>query len=204
MFFPFSYSTPKLFFNTGCWYVFVLSQPICWLDFFSLFWNVLFCLLFNHFPSPFEFSYFRQYLFIHLFISIVLSDLFADVFLGSFCLLLVVVLTPGVTSHFNWNLSDSKSSQLSRTLLSILADLSRVLVRTFSGLSLFFSSSVFFPVSSGQLKMFQRWLVSSSTSCSIKIVSLARFRYLSNFLFFFFIRQSVETTKSVDKFFFGY
>ena len=33
---------------------------------------------------------------------------------------------------FNWNLSDSKSPQISRTLLSILADLSNVVVWTIS------------------------------------------------------------------------
>ena len=53
------------------------------------------------------------------------------------------IFTPSEFSHqltlmvFNWNLSDSKSPQVSRTLLSILADLNNTVVWTVSPVLLF-------------------------------------------------------------------
>ena len=49
--------------------------------------------------------------------------------------------TPALSDGFLWRLSDSKSPQVSRTLLSILADLSNAIVWMFSAHSLISSSS---------------------------------------------------------------
>ena len=98
---------------------------------------------------------------------------------------------------FHWSLSDNNSPQVSRTLLSILANLNNAviwMVSTRPPMSKS-SSSIINPLVTYQAQ--QLLLISLSLSCSIFFCSLARSRYLSFFsLSFSFTLWSAGTAKS--------
>ena len=97
---------------------------------------------------------------------------------------------------FQSSLSNSKSPQFSRTLLSILVNINSAVVYMVSILSLIFCSPILFPGIWGPFKIYQPQLVSPFTSCSTVLLSLWKDPSIFQ-LFRFLLRWYVGTEKSI-------
>ena len=99
---------------------------------------------------------------------------------------------------FHWSLSNSESPKVSRTLLSILADLNNAVVWVVSALLISnFSSPHPKPLESFRVHRLQSVLPSTSCSIPLLVVWKGPSTYLSfRFLYFIFTLRSTRTTKS--------
>ena len=105
----------------------------------------------------------------HVYMILILSrvNLLAIIFIYLFLVNLFIILFYASFSHQRWSPSDDKCPQVSRTLLSILADLNNAVVRMISILSasFFFFLKPLGTVHQLQLLSVAFWLVNA---CNIK------------------------------------